>query len=158
MFGRLILILILGLSLPGCALFHKKKPDPPKPKKPDKFSAHEVGEDLAFQSFLSQLRKAVANKDIPQLAAMMTPNFAYYMGKTAAEDRMGDGVFQFWEEKGLWPELQLVIKGKFISNDQYMVTPPQLVYDENYHGYRVGAIQDRGSWKFAYFVTDAPGR
>jgi len=156
MFGRFILILVLGLALPGCANLHKKKPNPHQPKKPDKFSAHEADQDLAFQSFLSQLRTAIANKDIPQVASMMTPDFAYYMGKTSAQDRTGEGVFQYWEENGLWPELQLIIKGKFVSNDEYMVTPSQLVYDENYRGYRAGLIRVNGSWKFAYFVTDAP--
>jgi len=156
MFGRLILILLLGLCLPGCAQFGKKKSKLHKPKEPDKFSAHEADQDLAFQAFLTQLRKAVANKDIPQIASMMTPDFGYYMGKTPAEDRTGEGVFQYWEENGLWPELQLMIKGKFVSNEEYMVTPPQLVYDENYRGYRVGLLRVNGSWKFAYFVTDNP--
>ena len=156
MFGRFILILVLGFSLSGCAEFGKMKKDPHKPKQPDKFSVHEPEQDLAFQAFLTQLRKAIASKDIPQIASMMTADFAYYMGKTPAEDRTGDGVFQYWEENGLWPELQLLIKGKFVSNDEYMVTPPQLVYDENYRGYRIGLIRVAGSWKFAYFVSDNP--
>lgn len=156
MLGRFILIFVLGLSLSGCANLHKKKSQVHKPKKPDPFATHEPSQELEFQAFLAQLRKAVASKDIPKIASMMTADFAYVMGKTPAEDRTGEGVFQYWEEKGLWPELQLVIKEKFVSNDQYMVAPPQLVYDENYRGYRVGVIRADGGWKFAYFVTDAP--
>jgi len=157
MFGRLILIVILGLSFAGCANpLKKKKDETHKPKEPDKFSTHEPSEDLAFQAFLTQLRKAIADKDIPQVASMMTPDFGYYMGKTPAEDRAGDGVFQYWDENGIWPELQLMIKGKFVSNDNFMVTPPQMVYDENYRGYRAGITRVNGTWKFAYFVSDAP--
>jgi hypothetical protein len=155
MLARLILMIALGLSLEGCAHFHKK-PEPAAAKKPDMFSAHEPDQDVAFQAFLTNLRKAIAKKDIPMVASMMTSDFAYYQGKTPAEDRTGDGVFQFWDENGLWPELQLVIKGQFISMDRYMVTPPQLALEENFHGYRAGITQVNGTWKFAYFVTDPP--
>lgn len=155
MFGRLILIILLGLSLPGCASLHKKKPAPKKLKKPDPFSIHEPSDDVAFQSFLTQLRKSIESKDMPTIASMMTPNFAYYMGSTPGEDRTGEGVFQYWDEKGLWPELQLIFKGKFVPLDQYMVTPPQLATDpENYRGYRAGILRVDGSWKFAYFVKE----
>ena len=160
MLVRLLLIVVLGLSLAGCPAIPMKNPWGKKaatgPKKVDPYSIHEPVQDLGFQSFLTRLRKAIANKDIPQIASMMTPDFGFYAGKTPAEDRSGDGVFQYWEENNIWPELQLVVKEKFASIDQYMVAPPQVGYDENYHGYRLGIIQVNGSWKFAYFVADAP--
>jgi hypothetical protein len=158
MLTRLLLILALGLT--GCVhlpSFHKTKKQEAaaRAKKPETFSAHEPGQDVAFQSFLGQLRLAIGKHDIPKIASMMTPDFAYVMGKTPAEDRIGEGVFQYWDQNGLWPELELVVKEKFVPNEDYMVAPPQFVIDsENYRGYRAGIRRVNGAWKFAYFVTD----
>ena len=35
-----------------------------------------------------------------------------------------------------------------------MVSPPEFVEQEDYSGFRAGIAQVKGSWKFAYFVSD----
>src|SRR5207253_620723 len=107
--------------------------------------------DVSFQSFIGRLRKAAAARDMQALAAMMTPDFGYRLDPPGE----GEGVFQYWDENGLWKELQLVLADKFVPKGNYMVSPPQFAADaEHYTGYRAGAGMVNGSWKFAYFVKD----
>ena len=88
------------------------------------------------------------------IAQMMTPDFAYVMGASDAEDRKGEGVFQYWDEHGLWPELEGIISENFVKKDDYMVAPPQFANPAiEYDGYRAGIRRVNGSWKFAYFVN-----
>jgi len=62
-------------------------------------------------------------------------------------------VFQYWDEQGLWPELQGILSEKFVQKGAYMVAPPQFADESlNYDGYRAGVRRVNGSWKFAYFV------
>ena len=85
---------------------------------------------------------------------MMTPDFAYVMGGTPETDKKGEGVFQYWEEKGLWPELEGILSETFVKKDEYMVAPPQFANPAlPYEGYRVGIKRVNGSWKFVYFVN-----
>ena len=87
------------------------------------------------------------------VAAMMTPDFAYVLGATPAEDRQGAGVFQYWDENGLWPELEGILSERFVQKEAYMVAPPQFADPAaEYTGYRAGIRRDNGSWKFVYFV------
>lgn len=149
------LMLLCVLALPGCALFSKKKKDKPTPAEVKKEEAKlEESSDVDFQAFIGRLRGAVQARDMNAIASMMTPDFAYVMGSTPDKDRKGEGVFQYWEEMGLWLELEGILSEKFVKKDDFMVAPPQfanpvVVYD----GYRVGIRRVNGSWKFVYFVN-----
>ena len=92
---------------------------------------------------------------VPKLAASMMPeDFLYVLGATPAEDRKGDGVFKYWDENGLWTELDAILTERFVKKDDFWVAPPQFA-DESLHytGYRVGIRRIGGSWKFVYFVN-----
>jgi hypothetical protein len=118
----------------------KKKP----PTMPDQNG------DMAFQAFLSRLRRAIAAHDLTTIAGMMTTDFGYRLDPPAE----GDGVFAYWDQNNVWPELELVINEAFVPKENYMVAPPEFVTDEaHYTGYRAGIRLENGSWKFAYFVT-----
>jgi hypothetical protein len=96
----------------------------------------------------------VEARDMNTIAAMMTPDFAYVMGNSPEQDRKGEGVFQFWDENGLWPELEGILSEKFVKKDDFMVAPPQFANPAiEYDGYRAGIRRVNGSWKFAYFVN-----
>ena len=85
---------------------------------------------------------------------MMTTDFAFVMGGTPEGDRKGEGVFQYWDENGLWPELEGILTENFVKKDEYMVAPPQFANPAlDYTGYRVGIRRVNGSWKFVYFVN-----
>ena len=109
--------------------------------------------DVAFQSFISRLRQAVAAKDTSVIASMMTTNFGYHINP----DREGDGVFAYWDQNNVWPELQLVIRERFVpfgdAHTGFMVAPAEFAAAVNYTGYRAGIQLVNGSWKFAYFVN-----
>ncbi len=81
---------------------------------------------------------------------MMTNDFGYRLDPEAS----GGGVFQYWDDQGLWPELQGILSEKFVQKGDYMVAPPQFAEPAlNYDGYRAGVRRVNGSWKFAYFVS-----
>ena len=129
----------------------------PKPKKAPTTMRDQNG-DVAFQAFLSRLRQAVAAKDTAAVAEMMTPNFGYHINP----DREGDGVFAYWDQNNIWPELQLVIRERFVPfgdvRDGFMVAPAEFAAADNYTGYRAGIQLVNGSWKFSYFVNGSdPG-
>jgi hypothetical protein len=146
--------LIGALAFGGCDLFKSKKQEKkPATKKPD-VNLREENNDVDFQAFVGRLKKAVAARDVNTLAGMMTEDFAYVLGKTDAEDRKGDGVFKFWDENNLWPELEGILTEKFAKKDDFWVAPPQFADPTlNYDGYRVGIRRVKGSWKFVYFVN-----
>lgn len=151
----LCLLLCCAFAFTGCGtLFHKKKkPDAAETRKEDTKSAAEA-EQVDFQAFVGRLRKAVEAHDVNTLAGMMTSNFAYVLGKTPADDRKGDGVFLYWDENGLWPELAGILSENFVKKGDYMVAPPQFANPAvEYAGYRAGILRINGSWKFAYFVN-----
>lgn len=149
------LILSAALALTACPTNpekHPKKPGVTKQQEPGPFN--EQGEDVDFKAFVGRLRKAVQAHDVNTLASMMTPNFAYVLGATPAEDRQGEGVFQYWDENGLWVELAGILSEGFVAKENYMVAPPQFADPaSDYTGYRVGIQRINGSWKFAYFVN-----
>jgi hypothetical protein len=96
----------------------------------------------------------VAAHDVNAIAGMMTEDFAYVLGKTPGEDRKGEGVFKYWDENNLWPELEGIMTERFVKKDDFWVAPPQFADPTlNYDGYRVGIRRVKGSWKFVYFVN-----
>lgn len=150
-------VLVLGSSCKSTPEADKPKaaaktPDKPKTKKIVTTMPDENG-DVAFQSFISRLRQAVAAKDATVIAGMMTTNFGYHINP----DKEGDGVFAYWDQNNIWPELQLVIRERFVpfgdTRDGFMVAPAEFASAENYTGYRAGIQLVNGSWKFAYFVN-----
>jgi hypothetical protein len=133
-------------GLCGCSSLDKKKH---KPKPED--MADQNG-DMNFESFLGRLRRAVARRDIRMLSSMMTPNFGF----SWQADGEGPGVFDYWDRNNLWPEVNLVLKEKFVPSGNFMVAPKEVTFDSNYRGYRAGLQQVNGSWRFAYFVPAPP--
>ena len=119
-------------------------------KKKTKAELREESSDVDFQAFVGRLRKAVAAHDVNTLAGMMTRDFGYNL----KPEMSGDGVFKYWDEQNLWPELDGILSEKFVKKGDYMVAPPQFANESlNYDGYRVGLRRVNGSWKFAYFVN-----
>ncbi len=152
------LLLLLAIPLAGCKSPAKRAKEKEAAQaraeaKKDQQTT-EVSADQDFQAFISRLRKAVRARDLKMVASMMTPDFAYVMGSDEGADRKGEGVFQFWEENGLWPELEGIISETFVKKGDYMVAPPQFANPAlEYDGYRAGIRRVNGSWKFAYFVN-----
>lgn len=143
-----LLLLILSLVFCGCKST-KKKPEEKPSDKPAATAAQESS-DVDFQAFIGRLRQAAASRDMHAMAAMMTPNFGYSL----EPELSGDGVFQYWDEHGLWPELQGILSEKFVTKDDFMVAPPQFANPTvAYDGYRAGIRRVNGSWKFVYFVN-----
>jgi hypothetical protein len=149
------LVLLCALLFSGCSSPEKKKKkETAQTKKEEAAKNAEESSDVDFQAFIGRLRKAVDARDMQTIAEMMTSDFAYVMGKTPDQDRKGEGVFQFWDENGLWPELAGILSERFVKKEEYMVAPPQFANPAvEYDGYRVGIRRINGSWKFAYFVN-----
>ena len=145
---RLLLCVVLACSLDACSSPSKKK-DADKDKAKEA-AMDDMSNDPDFQAFLGRLRKAVAAHDAQTVAGMMTPNFGYRLDPVGE----GDGVFQYWDEELLWPQLQSVLGGHFVPKGNFMVAPPEFATDPNFHGFRAGITSVDGVWKFAYFVTD----
>ncbi len=89
------------------------------------------------------------------IAGMMTTNFGYHI----EPGQEGDGVFAYWDQNNIWPELELVISERFVPERQTATWSPRrsLRHAENYTGYRAGIRLVNGSWKFAYFVNGKTG-
>lgn len=130
-------------------------------KKADQLRSTARNSDVSFQAFVSRLRQAAKAHDTAEMANMMTTDFGYHINP----DLEGEGVFAYWDENNVWPELNLVLGETFVVNKvpnqkEYMVAPAEFVVDPgNYPGYRAGITLINGSWKFAYFVSgkDADG-
>ena len=106
--------------------------------------------DVDFQAFVGRLRKAVAKRDTETLKTMMTEDFGYKLEPPMS----GPGVFQYWEQENLWPELDGILSERFVKKGAFWVAPPQFADPSlNYDGYRAGITRVKGSWKFAYFVN-----
>lgn len=144
---RLLLCMALGLSLAACSSPSKKKAAEDKPKTP---AMDDASNDPDFQAFIGRLRKAVAAHDVQTVASMMTSNFGYRLNPVGE----GEGVFQYWDDEVLWPQLQAVLSERFAPKGNFMVAPAEFATDPNFHGYRAGVTSVDGTWRFAYFVTD----
>jgi hypothetical protein len=146
-----LLFLFGALAFGGCDLFKSKKSDK-KPAVKDRAKANlrDENADVDFQAFLGRLKKAVSAHDVNALAGMMTEDFGYSLNP----EKSGDGVFKFWDENNLWPELEGIMTERFVKKDDFWVAPPQFADPAlNYDGYRVGIRRVKGSWKFVYFVN-----
>ena len=144
-------LLLLAIGLSGCQTpSQKEKEKKAALKKKTKVELREESSDVDFQAFVGRLRKAVAAHDVNTLAEMMTPDFGYSLNP----EKSGEGVFKYWDEQNLWPELDGILSEKFVKKGDFMVAPPQFADESlNYDGYRVGLRRVNGSWKFAYFVN-----
>jgi len=144
-------LLLLAIGLSGCQTpSQKEKEKKAALKKKTKAELREENSDVDFQAFVGRLRKAVAAHDVNTLAGMMTPDFGYSLNP----EKSGEGVFKYWDEQNLWPELDGILSEKFVKKGGYMVAPPQFADESlNYDGYRAGLRRVNGSWKFAYFVN-----
>ena len=153
------ILLVLAVALTGCKSPERREKEKQAAltKKTAKAKLREESTDIDFQAFIGRLRKAVASRDIATLKSMMTQDFGYKLdprmeGLESRPD--APGVFKYWDEQGLWPELDGIISEKFAKKGDYMVAPPQFVDESlNYDGYRAGIRRVNGSWKFAYFVN-----
>jgi hypothetical protein len=149
---KIIVPVLLGLAIAfaGCQTPRDKAKKDALNKK-TKADLREESGDVDFQAFVGRLRKAVAAHDMNTLATMMTPNFGYKLNPPME----GDGVFKYWDEQNLWPELDGILTEKFVKgDDDFMVAPPQFADKSlHYDGYRAGVRRVNGSWKFAYFVN-----
>jgi hypothetical protein len=107
-------------------------------------------QDVDFQAFVTRLRKVVSKRDTEMLKSMMTDDFGYKLEPALS----GAGVFQYWDQENLWPELDGILAERFVKKGAFWVAPPQFADPSlNYDGYRAGITRVHGSWKFAYFVN-----
>jgi hypothetical protein len=145
------LLLVIAIGITGCQTpSQKEKQQKAALKKKAKAQAREENSDVDFQAFVGRLLKAVAAHDVNTLATMMTSDFGYSLNP----EKSGEGVFQYWDDQNLWPELQGILSEKFVKKGAFMVAPPQFADESvNYDGYRAGIRRINGSWKFAYFVN-----
>lgn len=145
------LFLLSAIALGGCnSAESKKKKQEAALKKRAKAELRDENNDVDFQAFVSRLKKAVAAHDATTLASMMTSDFGYSLNP----DKSGDGVFAFWDENGLWTELDAILTERFAKKGEFWVAPPQFADEAlHYDGYRVGIRRVGGSWKFVYFVN-----
>ena len=151
---RILLTSVLALAFvfAGCQTPQQKKEKLKQAelKKKAKANLREESTDVDFQAFVGRLRKAVAKRDVETIKSMMTEDFGYKLEPPMS----GPGVFQYWEQDNLWPELDGVLSERFVKKGAFMVSPPQFADPSlNYDGYRIGITRVRGSWKFAYFVN-----
>src|ERR1043166_1954530 len=151
------ILLVLAIALTGCQTpEQKEKEKKAAMTKKAKLKPREESSDVDFQAFVGRLRKAVASHDVTTLKTMMSPDFGYKLpdvqGLEAGPN--GPGGFQYWDEQGLWPEVDGILQEKFVKYKGYMVAPPQFAEESlGYDGYRAGIKRVNGSWKFAYFVN-----
>jgi hypothetical protein len=146
------LLLFVAFLFTACPTTDPKK-DSKKAAATPEGPTNEQAADIDFQAFVGRLRKAVSAHDANVVAEMMVPDFAFVLGATPAQDRQGQGVFQYWDENGLWVELEGILSERFVPKENYMVAPPQFADPSaEYTGYRAGLRRERGSWKFVYFV------
>ena len=151
---RILLTSLLALAFvfAGCQTPQQKKEKLKQAelKKKAKANLREESTDVDFQAFVGRLRKAVAKRDMEAIKSMMTDDFGYKLDPPMS----GPGVFQYWEQDNLWPELDGILSERFVKKGAFMVSPPQFADPSlNYDGYRIGITRVRGSWKFAYFVN-----
>jgi hypothetical protein len=147
---RILLILLLGFSLTACPTTQDQIKQSKKKKAPERNTLADQSGDVSFQSFVGLLRKAAANRDKAMLASLMTADFGYRIEPVGE----GAGAFTYWDANNLWPELDLVLRERFVPKGEYMVAPAQFALTDDYRGFRAGITNVNGSWKFAYFVNE----
>src|SRR3989440_11691354 len=111
-------LLALGFVFAGCQTpSQKEKTKQAALKKKAKANLREP-EDVDFQAFVGRLRKAAANRDKETIKSMMTENFGYkYEPKMEGiePNASGPGVFQYWDQENLWPELEGILSERFVK-------------------------------------------
>ena len=105
------ILLIFALALGGCKTPSDKEKEKKEALKKKAKAELREDNDVDFQAFIGRLRKAVAAKDIKTLGEMMTPDFGYKLSPEAT----GSGVFKYWDENNLWPELDGILSEKFVK-------------------------------------------
>ncbi len=154
---RILLTSALALALTGCPTNEEKKSEMAA-KIHEKTSIPDQNNDTNFIAFMSRLRMAVAKRDLPVIASMMTPDFGYRLDPPGE----GDGVFAYWDKNNIWPELNLVLRERFVADGVFMTSPPEFVKSKissapnakPFTGYRAGVTLVEGGWRFAYFVNN----
>jgi hypothetical protein len=146
-----LLFLLSAIAFGGCDAFKSKKDKKPGVKKRAEADLRQENTDVDFQAFVGRLKKAISAHDVNTLASMMTEDFGYSLNP----EKSGEGVFKYWDENNLWPELEAIATTeKFAKKDDFWVAPPQFADPTlNYDGYRIGIRRVKGSWKFVYFVN-----
>jgi hypothetical protein len=146
-----LLFLLSAIAFGGCDMFKSKKDKKPAVKKRAEADLRQENTDVDFQAFVGRLKKAISAHDVNTLASMMTEDFGYSLNP----EKSGDGVFKYWDENNLWPELEAIVTTeKFAKKEDFWVAPPQFADPSlNYDGYRIGIRRVKGSWKFVYFVN-----
>ena len=148
-----VLLLACAIGCSGCGMFNSKKDKDKKPavNKRAQADLREENSDVDFQAFVGRLKQAVQAHDVNALAGMMSEDFGYSLNP----EKSGDGVFKYWDENNLWPELEAIVTTeKFAKKGEFWVSPPQFANGAlNYDGFRVGIRRVKGSWKFVYFVN-----
>ncbi|PYK69371.1 MAG: hypothetical protein DME45_02510, partial [Verrucomicrobia bacterium] len=109
-------LLSLALVTGGCKNPPKKE-TAEQETKPAKVKPGQESTDVDFDGFVSRLRKAVVARDMNTIAQMMTSDFGYSLNP----EKSGDGVFRYWDENNLWPELEGILSEKFVKKQEYMV-------------------------------------
>ena len=144
------ILLLLAIGFSGCKSPTKTNKDKKAAlSKKTKANLRE-DTDVDFEAFVGRLKKAIAAHDVATLATMMTPDFGYSL----KPEKSGEGVFKYWDDQNLWPELDGILTEKFVKKGDFMVAPPQFADESlNYDGYRAGIRRVNGSWKFSYFVN-----
>ena len=146
-----LVVLAFAIALAGCK--SPSKADKAKKdalNKKTKAELRDSATDVDFDAFLGRLRKAVAAHDMQTIASMMTTNFGYRLNPEGS----GEGVFAYWDETNLWPELEGILSENFVKKGDFMVAPPQFADESlSYDGYRAGIRRVNGAWKFVYFVN-----
>src|ERR1051326_457042 len=99
----LTVLLAFAVVMTSCQTPEKKKEKLKQAelKKKAKANLREENTDVDFQAFVGRLRKAVTKHDTDTLKSMMTDDFGYKLDPPMS----GVGVFDYWDQQGLWPEL-----------------------------------------------------
>src|SRR5439155_18051988 len=106
-----------AVAFTGCKTQPQKEKDKKTAVAKKDKAAHDESGEVDFQAFLGRLRQAVAAKDMNAIASMMTEDFGYSLNP----EKSGPGVFQFWDENNLWPELEGILSEKFVKKGGFYV-------------------------------------
>ncbi len=140
----------LAIAFAACKSSQKKSAAKKPGATQSQSALKEENKEVDFQAFVGRLRKAVTARDMNTIASMMAPDFGYSLNP----EKSGPGVFQYWDENNLWPELEGILSERFAQKGDFWVAPPQFADESlSYDGYRAGIRRINGSWKFVYFVN-----
>src|SRR5438874_1940075 len=108
------LFLLSAIALGGCSSASSKKDKKDAAlKKRAKAELREENTDVDFQAFVGRLKQAIQAHDVNTLASMMTEDFGYSLNP----EKSGEGVFKYWDENNLWPELEAIVTTEKFAKD-----------------------------------------